>query len=50
MAEYGNFFDYQLSAMGLEYLTIGLMAAYAIAVFWIAAHSKNSVFGISQTV
>ncbi|HZL38802.1 MAG TPA: hypothetical protein VFC45_00775 [Pseudolabrys sp.] len=44
MAEFGDIFDYQLSTAVLECLTVGFMAAYALAVVWAVTSVKNRVF------
>ena len=35
MSEYGDIFDYQLSATGFEYLNFGFMAAYGLLAAFI---------------
>jgi hypothetical protein len=48
MSEYGDIFDYQASAMIFEALTLGFIAAYGLAVVFIAAHSKSRDLGASR--
>jgi hypothetical protein len=37
MSEYGDIFDYQLSATAFEWLNLGFMAAYGLFVLCLAA-------------
>jgi hypothetical protein len=43
MIEYGDIFDYQLSMMGFEYLSLAIFAAYGLIVVWIFRHPKSSI-------
>jgi hypothetical protein len=59
MAEFGEVFDYQLSAFAFEYLTSLFMGVYGFAIIWMsvpdrrlpsapAAESSPSVVSISK--
>jgi hypothetical protein len=43
MIEYGDIFDYQLSMMGFEYLSLAIFAAYGLIVVWIFRHPNRSI-------
>ncbi|HEV7822893.1 MAG TPA: hypothetical protein VGO84_17040 [Burkholderiales bacterium] len=48
MSEYGDIFDYQLSAMVFEALTLGFIAVYGLAVVVIVAHTESPDLGALQ--
>jgi hypothetical protein len=50
MAEYGDIFDYQLSAMVFEALTMGFIAAYGLAIVFIVAYTESSDLGALKKV
>jgi hypothetical protein len=45
MSEYGDIFDYQLSATAFEWLNLGFMAAYGLFVLCLAALPAGSASG-----
>jgi hypothetical protein len=49
MLEYGDIFDFQLSAMSFEYLTAGFIVAYGVIVAWMATRPENRALGSLQT-
>jgi hypothetical protein len=48
MTEYGDIFDYRLSATVFEALTMGFIAAYGLAIVFIAAYTESLDLGASQ--
>ena len=44
MTDFGNIFDYQLSTMGLECLTLAFAAGYALVVARLVTSAKGREF------
>ena len=48
MPEFGEIFDYQLSTMVFNVVSVGFLAAYAMVAIWAATHADNRVVGKLQ--
>jgi hypothetical protein len=44
MTEFGDIFDYQLSAMGFECLTLAFVTIYGLAIAWLVTSPKPNGF------
>jgi hypothetical protein len=49
MLEFGEIFDYQLSTMGFECLTLAFMTVYGLAIAWMLASQRGREFNRLRT-
>jgi hypothetical protein len=49
MSEYGEIFDYQLSMMGFEYLSLAIFAVYGVVIMWILSRPISSIHTETHT-
>jgi len=49
MPEFGEIFDYQLSTIGFECLTLAFMTIYGLTIAWMSASQRGRDFNRLRT-